>query len=85
VGFQGVYGKGGLTVLCADSDKGRIGMGEAKRREEVRRKQAESKFTIEKRFVRDEDYENKDLFWVRGAVMIGVFYLVILGVVWYLQ
>lgn len=65
-------------------------MGEAKRREEARaaearRKQQESKFTIEKRFVRDEDYENKDVFWVRAAVMIGVFYLVILGVVWYLQ
>lgn len=65
-------------------------MGEAKRREEVRaaearRKQQESKFAIEKRFVRDEDYENKDVFWVRAAVAIGVFYLLILGVVWYLQ
>jgi hypothetical protein len=85
MGFQGIDGKGGITVLRADCDKGRIGMGEAKRREEARRKQAESKFTIEKRFVRDEDYDNKDVFWIRAAVMIGVFYLVILGVVWYLQ
>jgi hypothetical protein len=59
-------------------------MGEAKRKEQLK----VSKFTHEKRppYVHDEDdKEPGDLFWMRTAFMIAVFYLITLGVVWYLH